>query len=198
MIANYLLRLVAMVPPPDSPFEAGVAADFRRVEAELGLELPDDYKQLVQKYGSGQWQQFWYVLNPFSANEYTNLLVQCQNRRPKKWSMLDAERGVCEAEGGRYPHPIYPEAGGILPWAATDNGGRFFWLTAGKPNTWSTVYYSDRSPDFQVFEVSCTELLLGAVSGTVPIFKGPFDEDFEYGQADAFVPSKPKHKHKNT
>jgi hypothetical protein len=191
-MADALKRLVKMVPPPAAPFEAGAAADFARVEAELGLELPEDYKRLVLTYGSGQWQEFWVVLNPFTANEHISLLVQCQNRRPKKWSMLDAERGVRAVEGAKYSHPIYPEAGGIVPWAKTDNGGRFFWLTSGAPSNWATVYYPGRSPDFKVYEMSCTELLYGAVSGKVPIFREPFDDDYEYGRADAFVPIKPR------
>jgi hypothetical protein len=185
------MRLVEMVPPPVAPFEAGAASDFARVEGELGLALPEDYKRLILAYGSGQWQRFWVILNPFAENEYINLLVQCQNRRPKKWSMLDAERVVREAEGGRYPHPIYPEPGGILPWASTDNGGRFFWLTKGGADEWATVYYADRSPEFGVYEMSCTELLYGAVSGELPIFREEFGDDHEYGRADAFVPLSP-------
>jgi hypothetical protein len=188
-MTDLLKRLVEMVPPPAAPFEAGQAADFAQVEAQVGLKLPEDYKHLVLTYGSGQWQQFWIVLNPFAANEYINLLVQCQTRRPKRWSMLDAERGVRESDPNRYPHAIYPEAGGILPWACTDNGGRFFWLAKGTPGMWPTVYYADRSPSFELYEMSCVEILYGAVSGELPIFQGPLGEDYEYGRADVFVPS---------
>src|SRR5262245_20096564 len=117
---DYLQRLVTMVPPPKEPYEAGDAEGFARVESDLGLKLPGDYKNFIHTYGTGQWQEFWYVLNPFSANEYGNLVTQSQNRRPTKWSALDAERTIRDGQGHRYPHPIYPEPGGILPWAITD------------------------------------------------------------------------------
>jgi hypothetical protein len=188
---DYFKRLTTMVPAPEEPFEAGDPDSFTRVEVELGLELPEDYKQLVQTYGRGQWQGFWYLLNPFTENEFTNLVIQCQNRRPKKWSMLDAERAIREAAGA-YPHPIYPEVGGILPWALTDNGGRFFWLTKGHPEKWPTVYYADRSPEFEVYRMPCMELLYKAVSGELPIFEGPFGKEYQYGRPDAFVSRKPK------
>jgi hypothetical protein len=190
-MADYLDRLGAMVPPPREPFETGENNDFARVEADLRLELPGDYKRLISTYGTGQWQEFWYVLNPFTENEFLNLRIQCQNRRPMKWSILDAEREVREAES-EYPHPIYPEAGGILPWAVTDNGGSFFWLTRGPPEKWPTVYYADRSPEFESYEMPCTELLYKAVAGELPIFEGPFGDHFQYGRPNAFVPLDPK------
>jgi hypothetical protein len=187
-MTDWFERLVQMVPPPVIPFEPGVTADFTRVEEELRLKLPDDYKRLILTYGSGQWQQFWFLLNPFTANEYLNLLTQSQNCRPKKWSILDAERETCKAEAEAYPHPIYPEAGGILPWAITDNAGRFFWLTSGLPKDWPTIYYPDRSPDFEVYRMPCAELVYGAVSGDLPVFGEEFGAEHEYGRADAFVP----------
>src|SRR5205814_1895372 len=167
-----LEELIRMVPPPTRPCESGDDAAFNSVEAALGLRLPEDYKRLIRTYGSGQWQEFWFVLNPFTANEHLNLIRQSQVRRPRSWSALDAERAI--RESGTYPHPIYPEPGGILPWALTDNGGRFFWLTADPPEWWPTVYYPDRSPEYAVYEMSCTELLYGAVSGTIPIFAEEF------------------------
>jgi hypothetical protein len=185
-----LAKLIRMVPPPDRPFETGDGGAFTEVEASLRLSLPEDFKELIRTYGSGQWQGFWFVLNPFAANEYGNLVLQSQVRRPRSWSTLDAERATRENEGATYPHAIYPEPGGILPWALTDNGGRFFWLTAGPPEQWPTVYYPDRSPEFSVYEMSCTELLYGAVSGEIPIFADEFGEDYRYGQPGAFVPLK--------
>jgi hypothetical protein len=183
-----LEKLIRMAPPPARAYEAGEDAAFTAVEATLGLKLPEDYKRLIRAYGSGQWQNFWFVLNPFAANEYANLILQSQVRRPRSWSTLDAERTAREFEAYPFPHPIYPEPGGVLPWALTDNGGRFFWLTAGSPKRWPTVYYPGRSPEYTVYEMSCTELLYGAVSGAIPIFAEEFGDDYRYGQPEAFVP----------
>src|SRR5262249_37952868 len=100
-----------------------------------------------------------------------------------------------------YPHAIYPEPGGIFPWAFTDNGGRLFWRTKGRPTSWKTVYYPCRGPNFEVFNQSCTAILLGVVTGELRIFAGPFSDyeaihgsPYDFAQAGAFVPTKPKRK----
>lgn len=184
-----LEKLVRMVPPPKHPVEVGDNEAFAIVERELGVALPSDFKRLIQSYGSGQWQDFWYVLNPFSANRYLNLVQQATVLRPAACSTLDAERTGRESEPASYPHLIYPEPGGILPWAVTDNGGRLFWITAGPPAHWRTVYYADRSPDFESYNISCTQLVYGAVSGELPIFAGALGEDHRYGEPGAFKSS---------
>jgi hypothetical protein len=195
-----LERLIQIVRPPEEPVEIGDDTAFAAVEQQLGLSLPRDYKEYIATYGSGRWHVFWWILNPFSENEHLNLLVQSQNRRPKKWSALDAERAVRESEK-KYPHAIYPESGGLLPWAITDNGGRMFWLTAGEPSGWKTVYYASRDPNFEVHDLPCMAILLGIVNGELPLFAEEFaDHEAVHGTAyyfsgpNAFVPIKLKRK----
>jgi hypothetical protein len=55
--------LVRLVPRPDSPIDA--TGDWERVETDLGLELPPDFKMLVHRYGRGQFRSFITPLNPF-------------------------------------------------------------------------------------------------------------------------------------
>lgn len=183
-------RLVEMVPPPKSPRDAGDEEHVLSVELMLGLRLPTDFKKLILTYGSGCWQQFWYILNPNTANQHLNFIAQSQNLRQKAWSALDSERLIREDENYQYAHPIYPDPGGILCWAKTDNGGRLFWLTEGEPDAWPIVYYANRDSDFCVYNMTCTELVYGAVSGTLSIFVEEFGLDFQYGRADAFLPQK--------
>jgi hypothetical protein len=203
-MTDYLKRLVRMVPPPKKPQEAGTAAGFRRVEAKLEIKLPDDYKQLVHLYGCGQWQEFWYILNPFSENEFGNLLFQCRTRVKQRTTMLDAERVMREEYNthselyGKYPYPIYPEPGGIVPWAWTDNGGRFFWATSGPPAKWPTVYWAGRTMEYERFKMPCAELVFKAVSGQLPVFEGAFGSDHEYGRPDSFVGFEPKRRRSRT
>jgi len=178
---------MTIIPPPKQPLDAGSPSAWRGVEAELRLSLPDDYKQVVTHYGSGQWQEFWFLLNPFTANRFLNLCRQSLPGPEGPSTTLGAERYTRE-HLGNYPHPIFPEPGGILPWASTDNGGRFFWLTEGSPTRWKTIYYPSRDPDFETYELSCSELLYGAVTGELPVFAEEFGSDYEYGKADAFVP----------
>jgi hypothetical protein len=45
-------RLVSLVPPPAAPVDG--TGDWQRVESRLGLALPTAYKELVRRYGVGQ------------------------------------------------------------------------------------------------------------------------------------------------
>lgn len=190
-MTDHLKQLMDLVPPPSKPMNAGSAKAFLKVEAELSLKLPADYKALVHTYGSGKWQEFWSVLNPFTANKYTNLIIQSGNLRPKRWSALDAERAVRERAGKKYPHPIYPESGGILPWAITDNGGRFYWLTKGNPSKWPTIYYPSRDPDYESLTLPCVEIVLKTVAGKLKIFGEEFGSNYKYSDPKSFCPSLP-------
>ena len=200
-MSDALNRLVAIVPPPPYPVDCGGAGAFKTFEDQLGLSLPADYKQYIRTYGSGAWHDgFWWIFNPFAENEHANLIVQSQNRRPKKWSMLYAERATRQSENG-YPHAIYPEPGGILAWARTINGGKFFWETKGRPSSWKTVYYPSRDPDYVVHDLRCVEILLGVVTGQLPLFAEPFSDHeidhgtpYDFAAPNAFVPMKPKRK----
>jgi hypothetical protein len=204
-MASYLERLVKMVPPPKKPLAGGTAAGFRRVEATLKVRLPDDYKQLIHTYGCGQWQGFWYIMNPFSKNEWNNLLFHCRKSKPRqRCTRLDAERVMREEYNsysdiyGRYPYPIYPESGGIIPWAWTDNGGTFFWVTSGSPEKWPTVYWPEKTPpkDIKVYRVQSAEVVFKAVSGKLRLFKEAFGEDYQYGRPDSFVAFQAKRRRK--
>lgn len=177
-----------VVPPPKRPREAGTPKAWRDVESKLGLELPKGFKDITSNYGTGQWLGFWFLLNPFTKNRHLNLYRQSQKGKRGVTTTLDAERCTRDIDGLDYPHPIYPEPGGILHWARTNNGGNFFWLTRGSPSRWKTIYYADRSFDFEVYSMSCSRLLLRAVTGEIPIFAKELSEDHEYGQPDAFVP----------
>jgi hypothetical protein len=70
-----LERLRSLAPPPDEPLEPGVPEQWKRVEAELGSELPGDFKRFTELYGSGKFDDFLYLLNPFSADPDGNLVA---------------------------------------------------------------------------------------------------------------------------
>lgn len=72
-----------IAPPPSIPNEA--QGDWNQVEATIKLTLPDDYKNLISQYGSGSFSDFLYIFNPFSENEWLNLI----NSSPK---ILEGEK----------------------------------------------------------------------------------------------------------
>jgi hypothetical protein len=174
--------LCKAVPPPDNPFEAGSAEGFTAVEGRLGLALPTDYKSLIGAYGTGSWKGFLWVLNPFASNRYLNLFEQAQRQ-------LEAERTIRADWPKDVPFALYPDPGGLLPWAMTDNGDRLYWLTEGRPDTWDTVVYESRGQKYDSHRMSCCEFLRRWMGGQLRV--SVFPDDFEYGFVGAFEPYGP-------
>jgi hypothetical protein len=175
-------RLCAAVPPPPEPSEAGNAEGLAQVEARFGIELPEDYKRLITAFGTGCWREFLWVLNPFSANTFLNLFDQTARQ-------LDAEREIRRKWPAEVPFALYPETGGLLPWAMTDNGDRLYWITEREPDSWPTIIFESRGPRFDRHGLTCCDLLLGWVSGRVEI--SVFPDDFDADLSNPFQPWSP-------
>jgi hypothetical protein len=146
--------LAALAPPPAEP--RGANGDWGQVEAALGLGLPTDFKQLVSRYGLGQFAGFITPLTPFAERD---LLV------PNALRLLERERAFRDANPDKSPYPFYPEPGGLLEWAGTDNGDSLYWPTDGEPDTWTTVVWNPRSWRYDAHPVGAVEFLHGWLGG---------------------------------
>lgn len=124
-----LKLLTELVPPPDAPVCAD--SEWQEVETKLGVELPDDYKAFVSIYGSGSLQSFIHIVN------YSDNRLSSAELISVIFSQLESyqEAGKCEE------FKAFPAAGGLLPFASTDDGNYLFWKTAGKPPHWSVAAY---------------------------------------------------------
>ncbi len=116
-------------------------ARWQEVEQLLGLTLPGSYKSLVDKFGASQWEKFLHVLSPFE--DRSNL-----QRRGKE--ILDADRASRREFPWLYPLALFPEPGGLLPWAITDNGDTLYFITSSPPDEWPTLIKGPRAPEFEV------------------------------------------------
>ncbi|MER5427016.1 SMI1/KNR4 family protein [Streptosporangium roseum] len=156
-------ELVRLVPPPTAPVDA--RGDWSEVEAALGLELPADFKSLVERYGRGQFVDLITPLTPFGAHD---LLIQ------RAQQLLGRERAFREKYPDECPYPFYPEPGGLLEWAGTDNGDSLCWLTEGEPDSWRVVVWNPRSVAYDAHDIGAVEFLHGWLSGriTTPILPG--------------------------
>jgi len=148
-----LESLSKLITPPISPVDSGTSKDWEEIEKLSGINLPDDYKQFITTFGTGQFGNFLLPFNPFSSNQHLNLLKQVEMR-------LDSMRKMIEIYGtDDYPYPLYPDADGLLPWGSTDNGDQLFWLTTGNPNNWSVVVHAPRDGVFEHYAESMTSFL---------------------------------------
>ena len=156
-------ELIHLAPPPTTPI--GAYGDWRQVESELGLTLPADFKHLIERYGLGQFVDFITPLTPFGPHD---LLLRSAR------GVLDSERSFRARNPDKSPYALYPEPGGLLEWAGTDNGDRLCWLTEGDPDQWTTIAWNQRSWRYDAFPLGATEFLHGWLTGqiTTTVFGG--------------------------
>ncbi len=161
----------AVAQPPSSPVETGSPEQWAEVERTLGTALPEDYKALVDAYGTGGFNDFLFVFNPFTRNKYLNLL----ELRPV---ILQAYTELRNQFPESHPYPAHPEPGGLLPWARTENGDELYWLTDGEPNSWPVVFYETRHGSHQQFDAPATEVVAGLLRGELAADIFPPAEEF--------------------
>lgn len=176
-----LERLRSVVPPPAEPLERGEPARWAGVEAELGTVLPDDFKAFTELYGSGKFDDFLYLLNPFAADPAGNLLAA-------RDGMLAAYAGTRAKFPERLPLPPWPEPGGLLPLGRSDNGNELYWLTEGSPPAWPVVAFAGRSTRHEVHRHPVTDFLALLLSGELET--GVFPDSFLRRAAHEFIPSR--------
>jgi hypothetical protein len=133
-------------------------ARWRAAEEALGLKLPGSYKSLVDHFGASSWADFLHVLSPFDDR------LNLQRRGQQE---LDADRESRRAFPSDYPLGLYPEPGGLLPWAVTDNGDTLYFITAGPPDDWPTVIKGPRAPEFEVSFLPPALLIHHVAAGTL-------------------------------
>lgn len=111
------------------------------VEQEFGLRFPGCYKAVVEEFGASSWDDFLHLPSPFSRESNLGVFVA---------RTLDADRASRASFPSHYPLSLYPEPGGLFPWAVTDNGDTLYFITAAEPDDWPTVIKGPRAPEFEV------------------------------------------------
>ena len=160
-----LSQLLCIVPPSDNPKETGSPKAWEKTEARLGLSLPDDYKALIDTYGTGSFGGLITPYNPFAENEEYNL--------PYAWDTLhqadqqtQLQRGV--AWTAVTPFELYPAPEGLIPWGTAANfGENFFWRVRGQPQTWETLFYHLHSGEYEVWKIPMTDFIYSILSGEI-------------------------------
>jgi hypothetical protein len=144
-------QLRTLAPPPEKPVENGTVDKFRVVEEHLKLQFPSDYKQVIRSYGHGTWRGGLILFNPFTSDVSYNLIAAATGQ------LEEAEHHLLFPEDA--PFPLYPEPGGLLPWAKTEQNEILYWLTDGDPETWRTIFASGDPLKYQQFDLGCSTFL---------------------------------------
>ncbi|MGY0059598.1 SMI1/KNR4 family protein [Streptomyces sp. LZ34] len=138
-------------------------ADCAAAEARLGTALPSDYKRLVETFGDG------------SFDGYLDVYLPADLVKSAEWA---ADWAKAYGTRSWEPHPPFPEPGGLLPWASTEQELSFYWITEGPdPDTWP-VYVRDVEPEAgDRFDMTATEF----------VFRMLADPEHPYSMPAAFA-----------
>jgi SMI1-KNR4 cell-wall len=171
--------LMRLVTPPIRPVDAGQPNRWDEVEQALGTALPSDYKQFISAYGTGEFNDLFFIFNPFSRTLAMNLLWQAGvpeslvedeelGRAYRLGSFLNHYHG-CRCE---YPDdcPLapFPEPGGLLPLGGDSNGGSVLWLMVGPCDEWPVVRLPHALYPIEKHEMTLAEFLFRWLSGELP------------------------------
>ncbi|MER5777488.1 SMI1/KNR4 family protein [Streptomyces sp. NPDC002039] len=144
-----LAHLVRSVPPSNAPR----AHDWARVEDLLGTALPSDYKELVDLYGGGLFDDAIWILEPDCPRTHYDLVTQ--NR-----DLAEARQRLWQ---GGEPRPARLDESGsrIIAWAVTENGDCLYWHArpGQEPEQWTVMLKEGRGREWEFHAQSCSEFL---------------------------------------
>jgi hypothetical protein len=146
-------ELMRLAPAPAEG--SAVVIDWEQFEGSLGVTLPSDYKWLIEAYGPGTFDDFFYVLQPASPFEPIRLAESA--RRATEILQQLAEHGEAM--------PYSP--GELMPVAKTDNGDTVYWVKRpeDQPGLWTITGNGARNTKWPEFSGGIVEFLLAILSG---------------------------------
>jgi hypothetical protein len=153
-------ELTSLVPPPDEP---PPPVDWAAAHTALGVELPGDYRALVDRYGGGSLAGLT-LLVPGHPNRHVDLLRQVE---PQRWALQYLiDQGI--------ERPYQP--GDLLPWGIDESGNVVWWHMTAQ---WPVVANEARGDGWQRYDG-------GAVAFVVAILTGREPTDFLVIEGDDF------------
>lgn len=128
--------LASFVAPHSTRPPAPVTVDWNAVEAWLGVELPDDYKQLASQHGPLDFGAYLWIHVPCAQQgtfDYGDWLTRTHRQARLAARQLPAHTRP----------PIHPEPGGLLAWGCSRGTDLLFWDTSRSvdPNKWTVVVH---------------------------------------------------------
>jgi hypothetical protein len=143
---NELAKIVKK--PRETYFAISDPDKWQEVEAKLTVPFPSDYKEFIGYYGAGVIGNFVVVYNPFSPHKPANFFryMDFSLEIERKFHFLD--------------FPLFPELGGLLPFASTYNGDHLYWLTEGQPDNWKVVVREVKSKNYELYSYGMVDLFL--------------------------------------
>lgn len=140
--------------------KATVSLSWDEVESLLGVRLPGDYKQLMNRFPSGVFAEQIYLYSPIQNAESLDMF---RSRWEADLAWLTQLR---DDKSETIPYSIHPEPGGLIPWGLGDEQ-YFYWKTddADDPDAWTVVFADYLAGDWGEYAGTVSSFLLDAISG---------------------------------
>lgn len=131
-----LAALTELTPPPHHPYLGG--GTWERLFEELGTRLPAAYVALMDRYGAGCWGDWLRFHTPLRTDGGFRRLAEQD---------AEAYRGAIGGWRAEDPFPVWPEPGGLLAFATSNDADVLGWLTEGPdPDAWPLVVWPRHAP----------------------------------------------------
>jgi hypothetical protein len=134
------LRVITGAEPAEHP-----AVDWAATEAALGTALPEDYKEIVDLFGPGGFDEYLDLIVPGGSG--TDLV---------RFSEIDAAHSVSLWA----PYPVYPARNGLLRWGTSEYELDLVWQTgAADPADWPVLVREAPGEEWRRFDCGMGEFL---------------------------------------
>jgi hypothetical protein len=148
--------------PPPERAQVSRTEPWNAIEERLGFTLPDDYKEVSDRYGLGGFKSFVVVFQP-----------NCDLQPSDIESMSEQINGsiLHQQEEGTLRAPVAADQLRVA--GVTDNGDFIFWVTDGnQPNDWQIAVNEARSHDWFIHDGNLVSFLTSFMDGSleVPMF----------------------------
>ncbi|MFD3776199.1 hypothetical protein [Streptomyces sp. NPDC058612] len=147
--------LVRLCPPPADP---PPSVDWTQAERALDTALPADYKQLVETYGAGIFDETIWLLAPGSAYDECDQHAQTAERDEILTDLWEFEAK---------PASLQEPGARVVPWAFEEGTGAFlYWLVrpGQHPDEWTVMYNEGRGPLWEHHAMGCLAFLLAVLT----------------------------------
>jgi len=155
--------------PPRDGDAGGVGGDRGEDRLHPAGGLQGLHRDLATYYGYGRINGFLVSLNPFFAGG-SDFFGSAD-------SILATYRQIkADSDPTVILHPLYPEDGGLFPWAYSFDGDAVFWLREGPPDAWPCIVAAMEFNEAVVpYRETMTGLLSAWVAGDLAIPGFPVD-----------------------
>jgi len=165
-----------------------------QINARMGVNLPDDYYEVINTYGAGTFGEFISLLVPYTDDFEFGLfrfMEQDREEYNENRDMLFGDEPLFEISNDNnnmfgawregMPYCYYPANNGLIPWGRYPEGNDYTFYWKVNDCRWTIVVYNDCF-EYIEYDMTMSEFLYNLLAGNIVL-----DNTFNNNNI-AFVP----------